>query len=193
LFCVGATPHRWIHRRARQLLLRINIVFDIQRQHQTRIAFEPQNVGIDGSVCSMECTFETIIYILHLGNNLEAPEAPETPGISTSDYRLCRSLVLETFLCTFRVLSLQRKPLTFEQEDLLRRKVDDICHCWESQEPLLPIEDLVFRHLLPATLDDIQDHDGQSNLHFVACQRFSHLSYQSDRVSNFTIYTRGPS
>jgi len=176
----GATSHRWTPRRARQLLLRIKIVFDIQRLHQTRLAFEPENSDTGISVCGRKCAFETTIYILHLGGNLESPDSP---GMGKADYNLCRALVLETFLCSFRALCMYGESLTFEQEDLLRQKSEHLCRGWESYDALLPIEHLVFRHLVPETLDEIQDHDGQSNIHFAACHRFSQSSYSSDRVS----------
>jgi hypothetical protein len=183
LFSTGATSHLWIHRLARQVLLRLQLVYDIQQAHQTRLELELEldRAGHEWFLASRKCDFETAIYVLHVGINLEAPDAP---GIGKPDYGLCRGLVLGTFLSVFRALILHKETLTFEQEDLLRRKVEDLCKCWASHEPLLPIEDLIFRQFVPATLDDIQDHDGESNLHFIACRRFNRRGYQSDRVSD---------
>ena len=165
------------------MLVRLKVLFELQLRHHTDAAFASVDTDEPHGLLSIpKCGFETTAYILHIGAELEPPGAA-----GRADYNLCRRLVLDAFLASFRSWCLHRKTLSYEQEDLLRRRAEDLSSKWNHVQALSGLEDLVLHRLLPPTLDEIQEREGLSALQHIACGRFSLSSYQADRVSLFQL------
>jgi len=174
----GPSSHHWTHARARRLLIRIQILFELQLRHHADAAFADNNGGTDPDLLAgPECAFETTIYLLQLGARLEPPGA-----VGRSDYSLCRRLVLDAFLASLRAWCLHRERMTYEQEDHLRRKIEELWGGWNHIQALSGLEDLILRRMLPPLLDEIREQAGQSEIQDIACGRFSLASFQADRV-----------
>ena len=170
----------------RQSMLRLKIIFDTQSAHFVQHQFPTSGTAADESfLLSKNSCFESAVYLTSLGTRLTPPER-----CGRQDHALQRALALDAFISSFRVLVLHRDPLRFEQEDLLRERVAQLTEAWTRQQALSPLEDLVLNTIVPATLDELQETDGNSCIQQLGCARFSASSFERGRVSELEPLSR---
>ncbi|KAK4445449.1 hypothetical protein QBC34DRAFT_472342 [Podospora aff. communis PSN243] len=162
-----------------QSLFRLKIIFDTQSAHFAQRQFSTSSASADelSEVLSKTSCFESTVYLTSLGARLPPPET-----CGRQDYALQRALALDAFISMFRLLVLNRDPLPFEQEDLLRERVAQLTETWARQQALSALESLILSTIVPATLDELQETDGISCIQQLGCARFSASSFERGRT-----------
>ncbi|KAK3324466.1 hypothetical protein B0T19DRAFT_477361 [Cercophora scortea] len=175
---VGAQPTH----STRQLLVRLKTIFD----HQLSRFAQRDVVGTTlDSTATQDFFFDTTIYVLHVGANIETPTR-----LGRAEYLLHRGLVLTTFLSTFRALNLHREPLTSQQQDVLRQRATHLADAWHEHQALSIFEGLALRTLVRDTLD-AQDLDERCTIKTFGCTKFDRARFQQGR-SPFCIDPASP-
>ncbi|KAJ2891123.1 hypothetical protein MKZ38_000910 [Zalerion maritima] len=169
--------HAIVSRQVRRLLVRLRILFDFQRNNFISDIASASREPRDDFLLAFDTCFETAVYLCHLGTL----GTPETLG--KSDYILNRSLALETLLSCFRLMCLHGTAFSFEQEDVLRERFQELADAWKKTGGLSVLEELVLCDLFPSTISEIQDANGGIlKIQRLACGKYSSSSYKRNRT-----------
>ncbi|KAK3989435.1 hypothetical protein QBC44DRAFT_396311 [Cladorrhinum sp. PSN332] len=158
----------------RQLLVRLKVVVD---HHLHSLAL--RDIGAQVSfplILPRDLSFEVFVNLLSVANWIYPPAT-----VGTTQYALHRGLFFTILQTSFRCLSLYPEPLEPQEADTLRQRVHQMCQTWEGHQPLSSIESLVLRHILPQTIDQLQQKAGYIVLRRFCCERFSLEEYQQCR------------
>ncbi|KAK0726263.1 hypothetical protein B0T21DRAFT_31157 [Apiosordaria backusii] len=155
------------HDITRQLLVRIKVVTDCTFRSLVLQNINPHETST--SVLHRDLYYDLLLHILYLGTWITTP--PQTLTGST-EYALQRSLFFTLFLSTFRSWC-----ILFHDEGsgqgkctLVRGRIQQMAQTWTSHQALSPVESLVLEHLVPTTLEMLQDPMRNGSLKTFCCQ-----------------------
>ncbi|KAK3352435.1 hypothetical protein B0T25DRAFT_185914 [Lasiosphaeria hispida] len=142
------------HHVTRALLVRLKVFFDHQLYYFAISESSKSDAIIDRALC-----FQTVIYILHTGTNIDL---------------FHRNLFITTFLSAFRVLTLKTDRFSDEEEITLRQATGYLYQTWARQSGLSSVdpEPLILGVIIPQTLNEIQHGTGQCSITQLGCARF---------------------
>ncbi|KAF2402279.1 hypothetical protein EJ06DRAFT_331588 [Trichodelitschia bisporula] len=168
---------------ARRLLVRLRIIFDLQRVQLQNCSAPPWNEKLDAYLISPELHFDFIQRIVQIGFDVAFK-----PGF-VSEYTLHRRLVSQTLVSAIRAYLLRQGVLTNAQIEDLRRQLRELVEKWDyqvSQCSLTDGERFVLQTILPETLRSINSAQHGGPLRNLACGLFK-LPELSTGLYPFTI------
>ncbi|KAK0715433.1 hypothetical protein B0H67DRAFT_553957 [Lasiosphaeris hirsuta] len=149
------------HHATRALLVRLKVFFDHQLYY-----FAISKSGKPDAIIDRDLCFQTVIYILHIGTNIDL---------------FHRSLFNTTFLSAFRLLTLNTDRFTNEEEITLRQTTGYLYQTWARQSNLssVDLETLILGVIIPQTLNEMQHGTGQCSIKQLGCGEFQESGFVS--------------
>jgi len=145
----------------RRALLRLKWVFDSYRINLLRPSAEP--------TATVERTFllRVILHIIHISCSVREFQ------VRNLDYALFRRIALETILAAVSVYLLSHPPLSFDEDDLLRSRIDELLDEWQKTQPLSDVE-CALQGIIVSILTSHQD--GELDMNICGQMRFENDS-----------------
>ncbi|KAK4224057.1 hypothetical protein QBC38DRAFT_486317 [Podospora fimiseda] len=158
----------------RQLLVRLKVVVD---HHLQSLALRDIGAHVPFPlILPRDLSFELFVNIISIANWIYPPAT-----LGNIQYALHRGLYFTVLQTAFRCLSLYREPLELHEADTIRQRLHQMCQTWDDHQPLSATEALVLRHILPQTIDELQQRPDDIRLGGFFCRRFSLGEYQQCR------------
>jgi hypothetical protein len=163
-----------IYKPSRQLLLRLRIIFDLQRTYLQSRASQPRTPKVASYIISPDLHHAIILRIVQLGTTTQFQH-----GIDPVENSFHQLLIVQTLFSAFRAFMLQQGELTDIQLDELRLRVEGLAHAWENriQQALPEAEDFILRTVLPQTLEQLRHPQVSATIKSVACGNFDFPEY----------------
>jgi hypothetical protein len=151
----------------RRVLLRLKWVFDSYRVVLLRPSATP--------TATIERTFllRVILHIIHTSCSIQDFQEKNL------DYPLFRRIALETLLAAVSVYLLSQPPLSFDEDDLLRSRIEDLLEEWQKTQELSELE-CALQGIIVSVLTAQQEGDFEGNMH-------SQMRFENDMVSVFLV------
>lgn len=125
-------------RRTRQLLLRLQWIFE---------ALQANHVNITTSTSSLSLNGPTLLRILLL--LMKVCSSNELNASSEADYNLWRHIALNTIISATRTFLLSEHDTSLEEEDLVLTGLQNLCDIWRENQELSAVEKVLLHDILP--------------------------------------------
>jgi hypothetical protein len=177
-----------IYQPSRQLLLRLRIIFDLQRTYLQSRASQPRTPKTWSYIISPELHHAIILRIVQQGTATQFQH-----GIDPVENSFHQLLIVQTLFSAVRAFMLRQGSLTDTQLDELRFRLEGLAYAWENriQQALPEAEDFILRSVLPQTLEMLRQPEASAAVKSVACGNFDlpdyptlypfHIHYAPDR------------